>query len=96
MNEPTIVVIINRIAVTRLNDKQINACFPNTVELPQQKAANKENNAAMSVLLSPVDIGLLPNVTRQPPIIAQSANTKYRFDSFSLRTIAAKETAKRG
>ena len=64
MNRPTIVVNINRKAVTTLNGKKINACLPSTVELPQQKAANKENNAAMSVLLSPVDIGLLPNVTK--------------------------------
>ena len=64
MNRPIIVVNINRKAVTTLNGKKINACFPSTVELPQQKAANKENNAAMSVLLFPVDIGLLPNVTK--------------------------------
>ena len=41
MKKPTIVVIINRKAVTTLNGKYINACFPNTVELPQQKASNK-------------------------------------------------------
>ena len=64
INAPTIVVIIKRKAVTTLYGKKINACFPSTVELPQQKAANNENSAAISVLLSPIGIGLLPKVTR--------------------------------
>ena len=57
-------MIINLNAVIRLNGKYVNACFPRTVELPQQNAANNANNAAIIALLSQPDIGLVPNVTK--------------------------------
>ena len=52
ITSPTMVVIIKRKAVTKLKGKYCKACFPSTVELPQQKAARSANIAAIIVLLS--------------------------------------------
>ena len=91
-----IAVMNNLIPVTTSNVSCFNACFPRTVELPQQNEAKRAHNDAIVDLSSQFPKGLFPKVTRYPPNIAIIARNINRFDSFSFRMTPASEIANNG
>ena len=96
ISSATVPVTINLIQVISSKGICFKAAFPSTVELPQQNDANNANNEAIIDLLSKNKNDLFPKVVRYPPRIAVDAKKIKLFDTFSLRTMLAKEIANNG
>ena len=57
-------VTVKRKLVTASKGRLFNACFPSTVELPQQNADSKASSDAIIALSFHTNVDVMPNVTK--------------------------------